>query len=126
MFDGAAGGGVVKKGVVDSTTLSSGDVQTIERKLKDEVFLGLDELTVELSGEGDRGTATLKLKPGPRTASATITSRQGEPASLEVRGRLQVSMMALGMPKVSAPLNAFSVADAVEVQFEGFFLPSNG
>jgi hypothetical protein len=117
---------------LDASALSAADRAEIERKLRDEVFPRAAKITVSARGEtrdraevqitwpGGSTRTTAKLKPSSRAADAPAG---GAPAALTIAGRCEISLAALGVAEVKAPLGAFKVADAVVVYAELTLLP---
>lgn len=110
--------GVLRRGRVHTDVLSAKDVQEIERKIREEVFAPSSSLIVEVTGKPESPRATLRMAP-PRTArvepKATIEVRADDEV-LEAKVKGSVSMRALGLAEVKAPLGAFTVRDEVEIE----------
>ncbi len=105
--------GVLKDDRVDRGVLSSRDVDEIERKIQREVLRGR-EVTVALSGEGDRGELTVTAPRGEQRLPLRLT--RGDDG--RVYGNLWLSLRALGVDEIKGPLGAFKVDDAVEIGFD--------
>jgi hypothetical protein len=111
--------GVVKRGKVDAGVLSSGDRAAIERQIRDEVLAGSE---IVARGEQVGSHASIEVK-GPRgstrvTCDAAIT-RQDD--LTHVKGRVELSLAALGCPPVKGPMGAFRVSDRVRIDFDLVF-----
>jgi hypothetical protein len=109
--------GVLKGERVDTTVLSAADRQEIERRLLDEI-LRRKEVRVEASGSTrTSGRAKITMAGGSADSSTQLQLRERDDGSLEAKGHAELSLQALGVPPIKAPLNAFKVADTVVVQF---------
>jgi hypothetical protein len=115
--------GVRKGDRVDTSALSRGDLDDIHRKLQGEVLAGRPTVTVH--GEGNapgeppvgavRG-ATLVVRAArgeQRVVADVMIATEGE--RLVATGAARVSLEALRIPPVKAPLGAFRVDDVIEV-----------
>ena len=109
--------GVLKRGRVDTNTLSAKDVREIERKMRSEVFAGLKEVRVDGTGRGNRGDLKLQGPRGEQSLFVELNVKESTDDGRTVaRGRVNASMKRLGMKEVKAPLGAFKVADSVEIE----------
>jgi hypothetical protein len=112
--------GVVKRGKTDASVLSSSDRSTIEAQLRDNV-LPTAEIVASGTLEGARAAIVVK---GPRTtahvtASVAVTR---ETDATRVKGRVEVSLAALGCTPVKGPMGAFRVSDRVRVEIDLLFV----
>jgi hypothetical protein len=108
--------GVVRRGTVDRSVLSSRDVAEIERKIRGEVFRG-DE--VRILGAGDRRLARLDVMAPRGSQVVTVALGIGDATAdggRAVEGRTRLSLATLGCAPIQAPLGAFKVADEIEVE----------
>jgi hypothetical protein len=105
--------GVLKGDRVDTTVLSAGDRAEIERRISTDVFRGLATIRAEGRGTAS-GRATVTIA-GPRSAAVPVqVTFAGDRANAEG----VVSLAALGIAEVKAPLGAFRVRDGVEVRID--------
>lgn len=114
--------GVRKGGRVETSVLSRSDLDDIHRKIRDEVLAGRSTIAVHAEGavaEPPQGTfrvtgIVVKAARGEQRVSSDVTVvRDGE--RLVVTGMAQVSLEALKIPPVKAPLGAFRVDDTIDV-----------
>ena len=114
--------GVRKGGRVDTSVLSRSDLDDIHRKLRDEVLAGRPTIAVHAEGAvADPPAGSLrvtgivvKAARGEQRVAADVTvTRDGD--RLVVTGMAQVSLDALKIPPVKAPLGAFRVDDTIDV-----------
>jgi hypothetical protein len=105
--------GALAHGRVDPEVPSPADKAEIERRIRETVLAGADEITIEVALTGPRARFTVHAPHGSQVLSCEL-----ERSDLQVRGRCSVSLQALGVAKVKLPLGAARVADAVEVRFE--------
>jgi hypothetical protein len=111
--------GVLRGDRVEKSALSASDVAEIERRTRSDVFAGARKVHVEAHGSTrERGDAVVTL--GLTNASFVVSIRSvTEHASLlQVRGKCDLSLAALGVREIKGPLGAFKVNDAIEVLFE--------
>jgi len=111
--------GAVKRGKVDTSILSTGDRATIESQIRDNVLPG-DEIVARGTLDGSRATIEVT---GPRgkarvTCDVAVT-HDGE--ARRAKGRVELSLAALGCPPVRGPMGAFRVSDRVQVDFDLVF-----
>lgn len=100
--------GAIKSG--KTSPLSKIEVDMCEKRIVTEVFEGVREIVVKAHGTIADPKIDVTAK---RTAAAKLKiSLEGE----VLRGRGSVSIQALGLPEVKAPLNAFTVRDEVDVE----------
>ncbi len=112
--------GVRKGGRVDTSVLSKGDLDEIHRKLREEVLVGSPAIVVRAEGK-DPGEAAsvaadlvVRAGRGEQKVRADVTLRR-DGDRVVVEGKVMVSLEALRIPPVKAPLGAFRVDDAIEV-----------
>ncbi len=105
--------GSIKKGKVDPGALSAWETDLILQRLRQEVFAGIDEVIAVASGRQSRGDLEIAVGARGQKVLALVELRD-RAGGLELRAKGDVSMRALGMAEVKAPLGAFTVADAVE------------
>jgi hypothetical protein len=113
--------GVRKGGRVDGSVLSRSDVDDIQRRLRGEVLAGNASVTLHAKGaapEGDRATVRAELVVsagrGRQHLRADVTVRREGDRTIAT-GVATVSLDALDIAPVKAPLGAFRVDDAIEV-----------
>lgn len=109
---------------LDTSTLSSKDRAEIERKIREEVLAAGPEIRARAEGPSrERGEATVSI--GGSSARVRVSHSKSEPsgAGFSVTGRAELSLRALGIPEVKGPLNAFRVADTIEVLYTLVILP---
>ena len=105
--------GALKSGRVDSSVLSESDRREIERKIREEVFVG-GAVTVSGSGKNDRGDLTVSAPAGKQSVQVRLDVKQ-DGGTTTASGSVQLSLARLGVKEIKAPLGAFKVADLVEV-----------
>ncbi|MGZ3422279.1 MAG: hypothetical protein ACXVEE_30695 [Polyangiales bacterium] len=100
--------GAIKGG--KTSPLSKIEVDMCEKRIVSEVFAGVHEIVVKA-----RGTVA--------DPKIDVTAKRTAPAKLKltlegdvIHGRGTVSIQALGLPEVKAPLNAFTVRDDVDLE----------
>ena len=101
--------GVIKKGHVDKSVLSAGDMLEIERRLVE--ALGVREIVVRGSGSAERPEVRVTAK---RETSPKVKVRPSGEDGFAVAGT--VSIKGLGLAEVKGPLGAFVIKDDVEVE----------
>ncbi|MGO8998851.1 MAG: hypothetical protein ACLQVI_36465 [Polyangiaceae bacterium] len=111
--------GVMKRGKLDTGVLSSADRESIERQIRDDVLPGPE---VVARGTLEGGRASIEIV-GPRgktrvTCDLSATSEQG---GKRVRGHTEVSLAAIGAPRVKGPMGAFRVKDRVRIEVDLVF-----
>ena len=111
--------GAMKRGKVDLTVLSSGDRETIERQVREDVLPG-GELVARGTLEGGRASIELALPRG-KTRLVCNVAVKDEAGGKRVRGETEVSLAALGAPPVKGPMGAFRVKDRVRVELDLLF-----
>lgn len=103
---------------VDSSGISTSERHDIEKKIRDEAFVGGREILVR-----GRGTAwktadmTVEAPHGKMPISVSIHGEEAE-ERIRVTGRTELSLSRLGVKEIKGPLGAFKVKDVVEVLFE--------
>jgi hypothetical protein len=109
--------GVVRRGRVEASVLSNGDVADIERRIRREVLpmerVRIDALAEKLTVHGPRA----------RQVIAWRTDRREENGAVTFSGETDLSLRALGIGDVKGPLGAFKVADLVRVLYRVTFAP---
>lgn len=108
--------GVLKRGRVDTNTLSAREVREIEKKIRREVFAGLHEVRVDGSGHNAEGDLTVHGPRGTQSLFVRLNLSESSEDHTVVQGRLSVSLRRLGIKEVKAPLGAFKVSDAIEIE----------
>lgn len=111
--------GVVEHGSV--RTMSPRDRAEIERRIREEVFRTLPEVTVHVRGTDHRGEADVQGTKGNVQVPLILDDLRTDGDTVVAQGRLSVSIRALGLPVIKGPLGAFRVADEVEVRFRAVF-----
>ncbi len=110
--------GVLHGDRVDTSGLSSSDRLEIERKIREEVFLGTKEVHVRGRGhEWDKVEVTVESPLGKMSMPISIRGTEAD-GRVRVAGRTEVFMTKLGLREVKGPLGAFKLKDAIEVNFE--------
>lgn len=115
--------GVRKGGRVDTSVLSRGDLDDIHRKLQGEVLAGRATVTVHAEGATPADPPVGAVRGIPlvvraargeqRVVSDVTVTANGE--RLVAAGVARVSLEALRIPPVKAPLGAFRVDDTIEI-----------
>jgi hypothetical protein len=109
---------------LDSAGISNSERLEIERKLRDEVFRGVQEIRV--SGRGtawNHVDATVETTLGKTSVSVSIRASETD-TNMRISGRTELSLAKLGVREIKGPLGAFKVKDAVEVFFEIILQPA--
>lgn len=118
--------GVLHGDELDSHGLGASDCADVERKVREEVFVGTRDVRATGTGHSrTAGSATVTL--GRKTAPSSLTlSSVDERAdgTFLVKGHGTVSLSALEVKDVKGPLGAFRVADSVEIRFELVLKPA--
>jgi hypothetical protein len=110
--------GVRKGEQVRKDVLSQSDKDEIHRRLREQVFVGLDAVRVEARGDApEQGEATVILARGRQTVRLALRVEAGAGAGTTLSGRCTLSLSKLGVPEVKGPLNAFRVFDDVEIVY---------
>lgn len=106
--------GALEGGRVNRATLTAKDLGDIEHKIRDEAFAGLAKLAITL--EGSRAKATLRVRGPHKTQETSAVLRVEErDGATHVTSAFELSLAALGVPPIKAPLGAFKLADHVSV-----------
>jgi hypothetical protein len=116
--------GVVKRGKLDTSVLSAGDRDAIERQVRGDVLPGADVVArATPDGRGSRVAIEVRSARGVDrvTCDVALTSEEGGRRALRAQGRAEVSLSALGAPPVKGPMGAFRVKDRVRVEFDLVF-----
>lgn len=110
-------GGVLVKGQVDGSKLSSADQLDILAKMRDDVFH-----TKEGVVRVEASRASIRLR-APSGATVGIPSPTVESSAdrITTRGSFELPMSAIGASVVKGPMGAFRVKDRVLVHFEVVF-----
>lgn len=109
--------GALKGDKVDRAVLSPSDCAEIERKIQQEV---LPTQHVSVAAEGSsrsEGTVVVEAPRGQQRQSVELTTEGRPGGEIVTFGKLVLSLRALGIREVKAPLGAFKVDDRVEVAF---------
>lgn len=109
--------GVLRGERVDPAVLSASDKADVLAKMRREVFASGDAVRVEAALEGKQANVKVMV-PNRRALEKTIPV---EVDGTRVRGRLDVSLSAIGAPVVKGPMNAFRVKDVVSISFDVVF-----
>jgi hypothetical protein len=112
-----------KDGHVEDRGLSPSDKHDCIDKMRREVFRAkagdVVKVTATLEGKGARVEV---VPPNGRKVTRTIdVVLEEEGASVRVKGKVDVSLSAIGSATVKGPMNAFRVKDIVEVHFDAVF-----
>jgi hypothetical protein len=116
--------GALKGGRVDRDVLSTSDVAEIERRMREALSAG--EVEVKLEGTRERVQATVTAPRGSQRVSASVSGEPGAEGETVGRGKLSLSLRALGVKEIKAPLGAFKVDDSVEVAFRFVLAAQDG
>jgi hypothetical protein len=110
---------------VDRAVLSSSDKSEIDRKIREEV-LPVPEVRVRLeNGTRTRCDAVVISARGEQRVSTTLTTEDRRDGEVVCYGELALSLKALKIKEVKAPLGAFKVADRIEVAFWVMLVPAS-
>ena len=115
--------GVLRRGELRRDVLSDGDRREIARKVRDEVFRGVEEVVVTARGTPEAPVVRVSIAGNEADAQVTVEMRD-EQRELHVHAAGGVSMRALGLREVKAPLGAFVVRDTVEIEASLVVVPS--
>lgn len=120
--------GTLKGDRLDASALSASDRADIERRMRADALGGAPEIVVSLEGSArDAGEASLAIGRGPRARVRLVDleARDHADGSVKVTGRAELSLRALGVAEIRAPLGAFKVSDKVEIIAELTLKPSD-
>ncbi len=118
LVDGLRVVGVVRKGKVDESVLSTKDVGEIEDRIRELVFPRAEAVTVVAEGSSrSQGRATVTWRGGEQSLPVRLRLEQRSPALGKVSGSCQLSLSRLGVAEIKGPLGAFKVHDGVEIRF---------
>lgn len=106
--------GVVRRGAVDPAVLKDSDRREIERRIREHVFMGVDEVTVRAPS-----LRPFRLEVSAGSSPIYIDLPLRAQAGDLIGGTCELSLSRLGLPEVRGPLNAFRVSDRVQVDFAG-------
>jgi hypothetical protein len=110
--------GVLRAEQVHEDVLSQSDEEEIHRRIRDQVFEGLDVVRVHAEGSRrDQGEATIRCKRGQQRVGLRTRVEAGEAGTQVLSGRCTLSLAKLGVPEVKGPLGAFKVFDDVELLY---------
>jgi hypothetical protein len=120
--------GVMKRGKLETSVLSAGDRDAIDRQVREEVLPGGDVVARTTPGaQGSRVAIEVRSARGVDrvTCDVALTNEEGTEdgarRSMRAKGRAEVSLSALGSPPVKGPMGAFRVKDRVRVEFDLLF-----
>jgi hypothetical protein len=103
---------------VDERVLSRSDQEEIHRRLREQVFAGMDAIRVHAEGRSrEQGEATVVAKAGRQNLVLRSRVDQSSGGALVVSGRCTLSLGKLGVPEVKGPLGAFRIHDDVEIRY---------
>jgi hypothetical protein len=103
---------------VHEDVLSPSDQEEIHRRIRGQVFEGLDVVRVHAEGGGrGQAEATVACKRGQQRVGLHTRVEAGEAGALLLSGRCTLSLAKLGVPEVKGPLGAFKVFDDVEILY---------
>jgi hypothetical protein len=110
--------GVLRGERVHQDLLSRSDEEEIQRRIREQVFVGVETVRVQAAGEApERGEATVTLAARQQTVALRPSVKHGASGELVVSGRCTLSLGKLGVPEVKGPLGAFRVFDDVEILY---------
>ncbi len=118
--------GAVKRGALHEGALSASDKAEIERRIREVVLAGSDEVHVDVTLTGTRASLRVHAPRGTQQLECEVQREDAGSADrggVRVRGRCALSLAALGVAPIKLPLGAGRVADAVEVRFEAQLVP---
>ena len=109
--------GTVNNGRVDTSVLSAKDQRDITQRLHNEILPG-EHVVVRASGDStERADVEVTVPRGAQRMCIPLRCDTRADGALEVLGRVTLSLRALSIREIKAPLGAFKVSDAVEVAF---------
>jgi hypothetical protein len=108
--------GSIKSGKV--SPMSKIEVDLCEKRIVGEVFEGVREVVVK--ARGTLSSPTIEVTAKRTTPAKLKVSHSGD----VIEGRGTVSIQALGLPEVKAPLNAFTVRDDVDLEVSLALVPA--
>ncbi len=116
--------GVVRRGEVDESVLSEADRRDIERRIREDVFRGVEAIEVDGELVGNRLRARVRVGRGREQPVESSVEAMRAPERVKVQGSLSLSLRSLGLQAPKGPMGAFRVADRVEVRFDARFVAS--
>lgn len=114
--------GVMKRGKLDTSVLSSSDRESIQRQIREEVLAGGDIVARGSPGASpSRASIEVRSARGVNrvTCDVAVTRENG---TVRAKGSTELSLRALGSPPVKGPVGAFRVKDRVRVEFDLLFV----
>jgi len=117
---GIAVAGVLKDGHVDERGLSPGDKNDCLDKMRREVFKAKAGDVVHVEAFLDGTSARIEIVPpnGRKVERKTTVEVREDGGQIFVKGKVELSLAAIGSDRVKGPMNAFRVKDVVEVLFD--------
>lgn len=115
--------GAVKRGRVDESVLSAADKDDIDKRIREAVRGVQVKVVAEGSSRG-RATATVIAPEGRQRIDVSISAADRSAGDTEVKGQTRLSLKALGVREVKAPLGVFKLDDSVEVAFRLVLKPA--
>jgi hypothetical protein len=117
--------GVLEDGRVDERKLSAKDKSDIVEKMKKEVFHASGVVRVEATLDGTSARVRV-VPPKGRTVERNVSiEKRDEDGGVRVKGKVPLSLSAIGSDPVKGPMNAFRVKDEVHVLFDVVLMPSD-
>lgn len=111
--------GTLKRGSFDSSGLSPSDRSEVERRIREDHLRGSEvKVTAQLSGSS--ATLLFKAPRGEQSVRTTVTITRKE-GSVQVDGRCELSLKALGVGEIRGPAGVFKLKDEANAQFSVVF-----
>ncbi|AKT41902.1 hypothetical protein [Chondromyces crocatus] len=111
---------------LDPSALSASDRGEIERRVRDEVLRGTQEVKIQASGRTrTRAEVRIVLQGAETRLSAALDTREGPGGALTVSGSCRLSLRDLKIAEIKGPLGAFKIRDDVEVRFDITLRPTS-
>ncbi|MBS2013187.1 MAG: hypothetical protein JST00_09885 [Deltaproteobacteria bacterium] len=120
---GLAIAGVLKSGVVDTGAMSPSDRRDALSKMQHDVFHVRADAVVRVEVHAEGASARVRIVPPNGKAVEVVTKPELalEGSAVRAKGKLELSLEAIGSDVVKGPMNAFRVKDRVAVLFDVVF-----
>ena len=115
--------GVLKDGQVDARAMSPTDQRECIAKMHHDVFHARPDGVVRVEVHAEGSSARVRIVPPNGKAIEVVTKPEITPDgdAVRARGKLEISLGAIGSDVVKGPMNAFRVKDKVLVHFDVVF-----
>ncbi len=115
-----------KDGALDTRGMSATDQRDCIAKMQHDVFHARPDGVVRVEGRAEGGSVRVRIVP-PNGKAVEIVAKPEitvDGSTLRAKGKLDISLNAIGSDVVKGPMNAFRVKDKVVVLFDLVFMPS--